>query len=263
MNIEVANRLVQLRKKHGYSQEELAAKLGLSRQAVSKWERAEASPDTDNLILLSRVYGISLDDLLKTDDEIPEPREDAQQDESCADKTVRITMNGNTVTINEENIRAGVMEGVDNMREGIKTGVNKHIVIDDYNIDFNFDWDNDHDDDDDNHDKSETVYLNKDGTPRKKARGAWFVFFVIIAYVIIGLVTNIWHPTWLMVFLIPIFFPILHWYNRQRTARTFFRKFPYPVLVSGVFLLLGFQLGLWHPAWVLFLTIPLYYTVVR
>ena len=37
MNIEIANRLVQLRKQHGYSQGELAAKLGLSRQAVSKW----------------------------------------------------------------------------------------------------------------------------------------------------------------------------------------------------------------------------------
>lgn len=70
MNVEVANRLQQLRKKNNLSQEELAEKIGISRQAVSKWERAEASPDTDNLILLSRLYGVSLDELLKTDSEI-------------------------------------------------------------------------------------------------------------------------------------------------------------------------------------------------
>lgn len=67
MNIEIANRLVGLRKKRGLSQEELAGRLGISRQAVSKWERAEASPDTDNLILLARLYGVSLDELLRTD----------------------------------------------------------------------------------------------------------------------------------------------------------------------------------------------------
>ena len=67
MNIEIANRFQQLRKKHNLSQEELAEKIGVSRQAVSKWERAEASPDTDNLILLSKLYGISLDELLRTD----------------------------------------------------------------------------------------------------------------------------------------------------------------------------------------------------
>lgn len=67
MNIEIANRLVWLRKQNNLSQEELAAKLGISRQAVSKWERAESSPDTDNLILLARLYQVSLDDLLRTD----------------------------------------------------------------------------------------------------------------------------------------------------------------------------------------------------
>lgn len=65
MNIETANRLLQYRKKMNLSQEELAAKIGVSRQAVSKWERAEASPDTDNLILLADIYGVSLDELLK------------------------------------------------------------------------------------------------------------------------------------------------------------------------------------------------------
>ena len=65
MNIETANRLYQYRKKNNLSQEELAAKIGVSRQAVSKWERAEASPDTDNLILLAKLYGVTLDDLLQ------------------------------------------------------------------------------------------------------------------------------------------------------------------------------------------------------
>ncbi len=64
MNIKLADRLVELRKEHKLSQEALAEKLGLSRQAISKWERAEASPDTDNLIALSELYGITLDELL-------------------------------------------------------------------------------------------------------------------------------------------------------------------------------------------------------
>ena len=70
MNIEVANKLVKLRKQAGLSQEELADKLGLSRQAVSKWERAEASPDTDNLICLAKLYNVSLDELLSTEDDV-------------------------------------------------------------------------------------------------------------------------------------------------------------------------------------------------
>ena len=69
MNLEIANRLVALRKENQLSQEALAEKLGISRQAVSKWERAEASPDTDNLIALARLYHVSLDELLKIYDE--------------------------------------------------------------------------------------------------------------------------------------------------------------------------------------------------
>lgn len=44
MNLEIANRLVALRRERGLSQEDLAARLGVSRQAISKWERAESSP---------------------------------------------------------------------------------------------------------------------------------------------------------------------------------------------------------------------------
>ena len=67
MNLEIATRLVQLRKANGYSQEALAEKLGVSRQAISKWERAESSPDTDNLIALASLYGMSLDTLLNAE----------------------------------------------------------------------------------------------------------------------------------------------------------------------------------------------------
>ena len=58
-------RLQELRLRRGMSQDALADKLGVSRQAVSKWERDEATPDLDKIIKLSELYGISLDALLK------------------------------------------------------------------------------------------------------------------------------------------------------------------------------------------------------
>ena len=80
MNVETAQRLANLRRSKGYSQEGLARKLGLSRQAVSKWERAESSPDTENLISLAKLYGVSLDDLLNPSDEIEDDIEFENED---------------------------------------------------------------------------------------------------------------------------------------------------------------------------------------
>lgn len=70
MNVEIAQRLAELRRARGYSQESLARELGLSRQAVSKWERAESSPDTDNLLTLAKLYGVSLDELLNVGSDV-------------------------------------------------------------------------------------------------------------------------------------------------------------------------------------------------
>lgn len=70
MNVEIAQRLAARRKQAGLSQEALAEQLGVSRQAVSKWERSESSPDTDNLIALAQLYGLSLDELLYVEDEM-------------------------------------------------------------------------------------------------------------------------------------------------------------------------------------------------
>ena len=63
----LAETIVQLRKQAGWSQEELADKLGVSRQAISKWESAQSVPDLNRILDMSRLFGVSTDILLKDD----------------------------------------------------------------------------------------------------------------------------------------------------------------------------------------------------
>ena len=63
--MDLAERLQDLRKKAGYSQEQLADLLGISRQAVSKWESGQTSPDLEKIVLLSEFFEVSTDYLLK------------------------------------------------------------------------------------------------------------------------------------------------------------------------------------------------------
>ena len=63
----LADKIIELRKKNGLSQEELAEKLGVSRQAVSKWEGAQSVPDIQRILEMSRLFGVSTDYLLKDD----------------------------------------------------------------------------------------------------------------------------------------------------------------------------------------------------
>ncbi len=55
--------LIQLRKLHKMTQEDVAEKVGVSRQAVAKWEAGETAPDLDKACLLAEAFGVSLDDL--------------------------------------------------------------------------------------------------------------------------------------------------------------------------------------------------------
>ena len=76
------NRLAALRKQAGLSQQDLAERLHVSRQAVSRWESGESMPTVDNLLYLSSIFGVSVDFLLKGDEAHPEterpaPRADA------------------------------------------------------------------------------------------------------------------------------------------------------------------------------------------
>ena len=67
-----ADKLITLRKKAGWSQEELAEKLNVTRQSVSKWEGAQSVPDIDKILQLSRLFGVTTDYLLKDDQGEPE-----------------------------------------------------------------------------------------------------------------------------------------------------------------------------------------------
>ena len=63
----LADKIIENRKKNGWSQEELADKLGVSRQSVSKWEGAQAVPDMKKIVMLSELFGVSTDYLLRDD----------------------------------------------------------------------------------------------------------------------------------------------------------------------------------------------------
>lgn len=192
MNIEIANRLVQLRKENGLSQEALAAKLGISRQAISKWERAEASPDTDNLMALAELYGLTLDALLNTSND------------------------------------AYVLNGKAAQEE-------------------------------------QPPQAPREKTPLQKTADKLLKFpfplVVVIVYLAIGFLLDTWHPSWLIFLLIPIYYHGAGALEvRKKKARLL--AMPIPEIIVLLYLMFGFLGGIWNPTWILFLFIPLYYWLV-
>jgi transcriptional regulator with XRE-family HTH domain len=69
--MDLGEKLLYLRKKKGLSQEQLAAQVTVSRQAISKWELGEAIPDTENVIQLTKIFEVSADFLLNNEIDIP------------------------------------------------------------------------------------------------------------------------------------------------------------------------------------------------
>lgn len=77
----LADKIINLRKKNGWSQEELAEKLNVSRQAVSKWEGAQSTPDLEKILLMSKIFGVTTDFLVKDEIEMEDISEDAENSE--------------------------------------------------------------------------------------------------------------------------------------------------------------------------------------
>ena len=254
MNLEIANRLVALRKENNFSQEALAEKLGISRQAVSKWERAEASPDTDNLIALAKLYHISLDDLLK----IHEDEEDENQSE----------LSHGTEKVNEEH--AGAEETMSNTDKQVLDEDEVHVGFDgvhvkDKNGEVHVSWRGIHVQDKRNENE---VHIDKDGIrvngddpeghifSRGKDAELPLGLLAVVSYIVIGACFDLWHPGWLIFFLVPIVSTFIHAVRRRNAD-----LFAYPVLAVLVFLYVGLVHDVWHPTWVVFLTIPVYYSL--
>ena len=185
MNLEIANRLQKLRKEKGYSQEQLAEALGISRQAVSKWERAESSPDTDNLICLAKLYGVSLDELLSTEANIEE-----------------------------------IIESNDVVEESKSNKTKKEKIVD----------------------LLQAISLSVIG----------------ILYFVLGFFFNLWHPAWIIFLFIPINSSII-----EAIANKDIEEFAYPVLLAAIYLFCGTVYHLWHTMWVIFITIPIYYGILE
>lgn len=82
----LADKIIKLRKKNGWSQEELAEKMQVSRQAVSKWEGAQTIPDIEKILMLGSLFGVTTDYLLK--DEI----EDEEFTDETKSSVKRITL---------------------------------------------------------------------------------------------------------------------------------------------------------------------------
>lgn len=251
MNIEIANRLVNLRKSNNLSQEALAEKLGISRQAVSKWERAEASPDTDNLILLARLYGVSLDELLRTEDEIPRPE---AEDEG-------VSQNG--WENDNRNSAGGNASGGERDDESVHVGLNG-IYVKDKSSEVHVGWNgiyvNDKVKGDNVRVDKNGIYVNGERRDREWVNFLTFpiALIVIVAYLVMGFGWNAWHPGWIIFLVIPVCATFF-----EAIAKRDASHFAYPVLVTMIYLYLGFMEFLWHPGWVIYLTIPIYYFLVE
>lgn len=70
------NNLKMFRKQNGFTQEQVAEKLGVSRQAVAKWERGESVPDIENVIALADMYEVTVDSLVRNMTALPDKRTD-------------------------------------------------------------------------------------------------------------------------------------------------------------------------------------------
>lgn len=263
MNIDMANRLAARRRAAGLSQEALAEKLGVTRQAVSKWERSESSPDTDNLIALANLYGVSLDDLLYVD--IEEGAQAAAPAGAPEDEVVVEAVIEEDGDEGQEDFHIGpdgvfASKGKDHVSVSWRDGI--HVIDGENGDTVHVDWNGVHVNDqqyDDMADFHEAFpQYSHQGKWRRSGR-AWMRFpfpvLVVLVYLLAGLATGAWLEGLFLIFTIPLYYIIGSFIGTRSVA----------TLLSGLYALgaivwfcyMAFCLDQPHPAWIVLLTIPL------
>lgn len=99
MKMTIGTKIQKLRKQHGLSQEQLAETLGVSRQAVSKWEAEQSVPDIDKIVLICDYFGVTTDYILRNE-EVPKTE---QEHEFQPDNLVQNKYNISENEVNTEN----------------------------------------------------------------------------------------------------------------------------------------------------------------
>lgn len=290
----MAQRLVDRRKAAGLSQEALAAQLGVSRQAVSKWERSESSPDTDNLIALAAMYGVSLDELLygeaanDADDledgsvgtetaDVADEAEDSAEHADCGDKPLVDISLARGIHVIDPNKGEEVHVGwsgihVTNERKGEEVyvgpgGLHIDTLEDDgHSMHTNDDGTVTIDDETFSSWKEAHDKLDHHGKHfRTKIGRAWnkfpFPALVAFAYLVLGIIYGAWSMGLFLVFLIPLYYALGDFIDRRRLSKLI--DGVYPAAAIAWFLCMWLCLGQPHPAWAILITIPVIKALMR
>ncbi|NLB90761.1 MAG: helix-turn-helix transcriptional regulator [Clostridiales bacterium] len=229
---KIVDRLVELRKRHSLSQEEVAEVLGISRQAVSKWERGESSPDTENLIGLANLYQLTIDALLygNGDRAIQKIEEEESKEKSGSqekngwDESDRNTKAERNIAYEEGSGKTQKTEEEEGKKEEREESFYQSTR-----------W--------------EELQAQKEEQKRRK--GLSYPILVTVIYLALGVGWGLWHPSWMIFLTIP-----LHGFRKEGESWRIYLASP--VMITIMYLLLGFYFNLWHVAWVLFFCIPLF-----
>lgn len=276
MYMEFGNRLYEMRKSHGYSQDELADMLKVSRQAVSKWERGESYPDTDNLIALAKLYKISVDDLLgykpendsfdktEKDDSTDLPDSDADEcrrydnGEEKSDEDFCGTNQYNDDKCNNHADNYSADENIDeafarDIKRNVKETLNR--FFNHLNNEINKETDKESDV------KDEHIFVcdkekNKNAGLIHSFIDGSIALLTVVGYLLLGFLANAWHPGWIIFLSIPICSCFVSMIIKKNPC-----EFPLALIVVAAYLLMGFLADLWHPGWIIFFAIPIYYPI--